>query len=138
MLRTHVSFESTPGAVIDSADAAALAPQLITALKQHGVAATPVRALDYAQEFELRYGGRTFYSMLGPANDEDRQWLWFADSTLGAWARLVGRRDESEHTVVLQAMNAVLHELRMQSVRWYTAADWNEAPADHWHPEPGA
>lgn len=66
MLRTHVSFESTPGAVIDSADAAALAPQLITALKQHGVAATPVRALDYAQEFELRYGGRTFYSMLGP------------------------------------------------------------------------
>jgi hypothetical protein len=138
MLRTHVSFESSPGENVDVAAAAELALQLLTALKKHGVAATAVRALDYAQEFELRQGGRTFYSMLGPANDEGRQWLWFADSTLGALARLVGRRDESEHVALLQAMDAVLRELGMNSIRWYTAADWNEAPAERWHRDPCA
>ena len=136
MRRTHVSFESQPGATVDMAAAAALASRLTTALQGQGVAASAIRPLDYAQEFELRHGERTFYSMLGPANDEIRQWLWFADSTLGAWAKLLGRRDEAEHTAVLQAMDVVLRELGMQSVRWYEPVDWNEGPNERWHRDP--
>ena len=136
MLRTHVSFESQPGATVDVAAAAALASRLTAALQGRGVTATATRPLDYAQEFELRQGERTFYSMLGPTNDEIRQWLWFADSTLGAWARLIGRRDEAEHRAVLQAMHAVVLELGMQSIRWYEPGDWNEAPDARWHHDP--
>lgn len=136
MLRTHVSFESQLGITVDGAAAAALASRLIAALQARGIAVAAVQALDYAQEFEVRQGERAFHSMLGPANDGIRQWLWFADSTLGAIAKLIGRRDESEHTAVLQAMHDVLRELSMQSIRWYEPADWNEAPDDRWHRDP--
>ena len=135
-MRTHVSFESKPGTAVDVADATALAPRLTEGLQRRGLGVTEIRALDYAQEFELRQGARTFYSMLGTVNDDVRQWLWFADSTLGGLARLVGRHDEAEHTAVLQGMHAVLGELGMQSIRWYEAADWNEAPKECWHPDP--
>ena len=135
-MRTHVSFESNPGGTVDVAAAAELAPRFTAALQRRGVATTAVRALDYAVECELRHGGRSFHSMLGPANDAVRQWLWFADSTLGGLVRLVGRRDEAEHTAVLQAMHAVLSELGMQSIRWYDPVDWNHAPDERWHPDP--
>lgn len=135
-MRTHVSFESKPGAPVDVADSARLASQLTGALQRRGLGVTEARALDYAHEFELRQGDRTFYSMLGPVNDEERQWLWFADSTLRGFARLLGRRDQAEHTAVLHAMHAVLGELGMQSIRWYDATDWNEAPTERWHRDP--
>src|SRR3954471_2881967 len=127
MMRTHVSFESTPGVTVDASAAADLAARLTAALQRRRIATTAIRALDYAQEFEIQQGERKFYSMLGPANDSVRQWLWFADSTLSGVARLVGQRDGAEHTAVVQAMHAVLGELGMRSIRWYDAHDWNEA-----------
>jgi hypothetical protein len=135
-VRTHVSFESTPGATVDISAGAELASRLTAALQRRGAPTTPVRALDYAHEFEIQQGQRTFYSMLGPANDSVRQWLWFADSTLGGVARLMGRRDTTEHAAVLQAMQAVLVELGMGSIRWYEPVDWNEAPDERWHRDP--
>ena len=135
-MRTHVSFESTPGVTVDVGAGAELASQLTAALQRRGIATTPLRALDYAHEFEIQRGERTFYSMLGPANDDVRQRLWFADSRLGGLAKLIGRRDTTEHTAVVRAMHEVLVELGMGSIRWYEPGDWNTAPDERWHREP--
>ena len=135
-MRTHLSFETTPGVAIDAEAGARLAARLTAALTARGIEATVPSALDYAHEFEIRHGGQKFYSMLGPANDGVRQWLWFADSTLGAVGRWLGRRDDTAHVAVLRAMDQVVRDLGATSIRWYEAIDWNEAPDERWHPDP--
>jgi hypothetical protein len=137
--RTHVSFESeSPRGTADMADATALAARLAAGLARRGLESTPPSTLAYGLEFEIRHAGRAFHSIVGPVNDGTRQWLWFADSTLGRLRRWLGESDAAAHEAVLAAMHEAVAELGARSIRWYESGDWNEAPDERWHATPFA
>ena len=121
---------------MDLLAAAQLADRLTTALHSLGIATTPVRTLDYALEFELVHADRSFYSMLGPVNDGERQWLWTSESKQSMLRRLFGASDAPAHTAVLAAMDRCARILGAQSIRWYEADTWNDAPDEGWHRDP--
>lgn len=113
-----------------------MAERLTTALHSLGITTTPVRALDYALEFEIVQAGCRFHSMLGPVNDGERQWLWTSEPRRSTLRRLFGSSDVPAHTVVLTAMDRCVRSLGAQSIRWYDADTWNDAPDEGWHLDP--
>lgn len=73
------------------------------------------------------------------ANDGVRQWLFLLESELPAWRRWFGATDAAAHEAVLRAAQRVIALLPgARAIRWYTLAEWNEAPDDQWSSDPAA
>ena len=142
-MKTHASFVSSVSKERgdgDSPPGNELSALLSEALPRHGVEVVDSGRTDYSHTFHLRSGRRSFYAMVGLVDDEHpREWLFFADSSLGRVRRLLGASDEDEHRAVLEAAHRVLSaDPRISEVRWYTADDWNKRPETHWFAEPAA
>ena len=84
---------------------------------------------DYSHEMVIHSSGARFNVMVGLVDDGDREWLFFADSCLGWFARILGKRDDHAHRGLLEAVHKLLTEdYRIQDLRWYTPEEWNTAP----------
>jgi hypothetical protein len=137
---THASFETDIPADGSSGAARAepLARELFAALERRGLEVRRLGAgLDYAADFRVYSGDRSFYGMLGPVDDGVRQWLLSFDSQLPPWRRWFGATDNAEFSTALRAAHEALTNLPgVRSIRWYTPHDWNEAPDERWSPDP--
>lgn len=141
MLRDHASFQADypsdgePGRVAAEPVARAILDGLATA----GYAIDRFDSLDYAYDFRVHAGDQRFFGMVGPSNDGVRQWLFLLESELPVWRRWFGASDAAAHEAVLRAAHRVIAALPgAQAIRWYTLAEWNEAPDDHWSSDPVA
>jgi hypothetical protein len=131
MLRTHASFRGQ-----FSKDRTGTEPPggPIAELIRQGLEAAGSRvengdSTDYSHTFTIVESGRCFAAMVGLVDDGDREWLFFAESTLGWLTRLLGQRDESEHLRVLRAVHGALAaDHRISDLRWYSKDEWNQNP----------
>ena len=108
-----------------------IADFIVEHLTKSGCRVNRRRSTDYSHTFDVHVGKVCFNAAVGLVDDGDREWLFFADSTLGWFTRLFRTTDALSHYQVLMRVHEALsYDPRISEVRWYTADEWNTNPSD--------
>jgi len=132
MLHTHASFRGEFSKDREDTDPSGrvLADLIVQHLSGDGLHVTRRDSTDYSHTFDVLADKRRFGATVGLVDDGDREWLFFAESSLGWLPRLFGQRDDAEHLRVLRSAHGALSaDPRVSELRWYTEEEWNNNPA---------
>jgi hypothetical protein len=143
-MRTHVSFQSTfsqERGPSDEPEGRELAVYIASALRDAGYTVEqPANHEHWAWQWACGNAKTTHMITLALVGDGVLEWLLLVEPRVNTARRLlakVGFNAGQAETPELAALCKAIHDLlrgdgRFQSIRWYSAEEWDSDPEAHW------